>query len=128
MNFMQILSTGYDKEFHMNKESRYTISKQYRKDRPLIDEVLKRNPENAEKWGNYSKFIMKRSNSIINLVNEMASMKKEAFPEVTMNELLGSYIHMLCNRLFRSKHRLQELVIYSYLFNYYKSQIARLKN
>lgn len=128
MNFMQILSVGYDKEFHMNKELRYTLSKQYRKDRPLIDEALDSNSANAEKWGNYSKLIMKRSNAIINLVNEIISMKKEAFPEVTMNELLGSYIHMLCNRLFRSKHRLQELVIYTYLFNYYKSQIARLKN
>lgn len=41
--------------------------------------------------------------------------------------LLKSLMHMCMNRLFRSKNRLNELVLYDHLSKYYKSVIAREK-
>ena len=41
-------------------------------------------------------------------------------------ELLDSYIHMICNRLFISNQRKHELVIYDFLFKAYMS--FKMKN
>lgn len=43
-------------------------------------------------------------------------------------DLARSLAHMTMNRLFRSKNRLYELVIYNFLSRYYGSKIARLKS
>lgn len=48
-----------------------------------------------------------------------------ANPQVALNGLMASYIHMCMNRLFISRQRNHELVIYHYLNKYYESQIAR---
>jgi thiopeptide-type bacteriocin biosynthesis protein len=42
-------------------------------------------------------------------------------------DLVGSYIHMHCNRLLRAAQRAQELVLYDFLTRLYESQIARAK-
>jgi thiopeptide-type bacteriocin biosynthesis protein len=42
-------------------------------------------------------------------------------------ELMGSYVHMLMNRMFLSQQRKFELVLYHFLEKYYNSQIAKEK-
>ncbi|MFA6127442.1 MAG: thiopeptide-type bacteriocin biosynthesis protein [Bacteroidales bacterium] len=44
------------------------------------------------------------------------------------SDLAANLIHMSLNRAFRTRHRLQELVIYDFLSRYYESVIARGKN
>jgi thiopeptide-type bacteriocin biosynthesis protein len=45
--------------------------------------------------------------------------------DTVLQSLLSSYIHMSLNRIFITKQRLHELVIYHYLAKYYDSQLAR---
>lgn len=45
-----------------------------------------------------------------------------------LNSLINSYIHMLLNRLFKSKNRLHELVCYDFMYRFYKSKLARKKS
>ena len=49
-----------------------------------------------------------------------AGADKEAF-----HGFIASHIHMMNNRLFRSRQRLHELVLYDFLFRYYKSKRAQ---
>lgn len=46
----------------------------------------------------------------------------------TLYFTLEGYIHMHCNRLFSSRQRMNEWVIYDFLYQYYRSQVARRKN
>jgi thiopeptide-type bacteriocin biosynthesis protein len=46
---------------------------------------------------------------------------------VPLRELAPSYLHMHANRLLRSAHRVQELVLYDYLTRLYESRAARAK-
>lgn len=39
---------------------------------------------------------------------------------------IASLLHMMMNRLFVSKNRLSEMVVYNFLMRYYKSKIARI--
>ncbi|PSL50295.1 thiopeptide-type bacteriocin biosynthesis protein [Chitinophaga niastensis] len=52
---------------------------------------------------------------------------QEKYPAAVLNRLLTSYIHMCMNRLFLSRQRMHELVIYHYLKKFYDSMIAREK-
>jgi len=46
---------------------------------------------------------------------------------INVNDLLKSYLHMMTNRLFYSKNRLHELILYDFMYRYYTSEIARNK-
>ena len=52
----------------------------------------------------------------------------KSFETVKIHQWLISYIHMDLNRVFRSKSRLHELVVYYYLSKYFKNQIGKLKS
>jgi thiopeptide-type bacteriocin biosynthesis protein len=45
-----------------------------------------------------------------------------------INEVLTSFIHMNLNRLFLSEARLQEMVIYDFMFKYYHAQMMQSNN
>jgi len=47
---------------------------------------------------------------------------------VPPESLLGSYVHMFCNRIFRSRQRLQEMVAYDFLYHHYQALTARAVN
>ena len=61
-------------------------------------------------------------------VNEILKLENDKQLAVSVDNLLISYIHMFMNRLFRSKQRLHEMVIYGFLFRYYRSQLAQSKH
>jgi lantibiotic biosynthesis protein len=42
-----------------------------------------------------------------------------------LNDIAISYMHMVCNRLFLSKHRMHEMVVYDFLFKYYTKEIYK---
>ena len=52
-------------------------------------------------------------------------IKKEL--DIDIDDYLSSITHMTINRLFITKNRFCELVIFDYLYRYYDSSIAQLK-
>lgn len=47
--------------------------------------------------------------------------------EIDLSDYLSSITHMTVNRLFITKNRLCEMVLFDYLYRYYDSCLARLK-
>ena len=45
---------------------------------------------------------------------------KNSLDKRVLENYMGSYAHMLMNRLFRSKNRLHEMVVYDLLYRHYK--------
>ena len=68
-----------------------------------------------------------KSSSLKPLSEEILKLEKDSQLEMPLNDLMASYSHMLINRLFKSKQRTHELVLYDFLHRYYKSEIARRK-
>ncbi len=68
---------------------------------------------------------------ILNARSKRLKIVADKIMKVDGNEnkdtLLSSYIHMMLNRIFRSKNRIYELVIYDFMYRYYESEIARDK-
>lgn len=109
--FTEINMKGYYKEiFGERKEPLKCLNRQYR---------LKRNEINM---------ILKDYNS--HVVKTIASLLAQ-FPFASLKNLndgvLASLIHMHVNRMFRTKQRTVELVLYYYLHKYLLSERAQLK-
>ncbi len=120
------LKEGFGREFGMNKMLKLQLDSKFRSERKLINDFF------ANKYGDEDiseliDVINLKSKKIKPIVNSILELKKESKLERSLNDFMGSYIHMLLNRLFKTKQRLHEMVIYDFLFRYYKSEIAKKK-
>ncbi len=61
------------------------------------------------------------------LLDKILKIKEEVNLNVDVFQLISSYSHMSMNRIFKSKQRTYELVIYDMLQRFFKSQSARNK-
>jgi len=62
-----------------------------------------------------------QSNAIVDIIKEL---HKNNLVEIDKISLANSICHMTMNRLFRSKPRLSEMVVYGLMSRYYKSLLA----
>lgn len=67
-----------------------------------------------------------RKNKLVSLAPKILE-SVYADETLSLDNLLGSYTHMCLNRLFRSKNRLNELIVYDCLNRHYESMAAREK-
>jgi thiopeptide-type bacteriocin biosynthesis protein len=67
----------------------------------------------------------RRSERLAPVVAELMSRARAGGLSVPLAELAPSYLHMHANRLLRSAHRAQELVLYDFLSRLYESQAAQ---
>ncbi len=123
---MQQLADGFGKEFNLNSSLIIQLSDKYRKNKSDIFNFMKDDylEEIYMEILNLTKIKSVKSNVIIEQIHEI---EKTGNLEIPINNLLSSYIHMFINRLFRSKQRVHELVLYGFLFRYYRTQMAREK-
>jgi thiopeptide-type bacteriocin biosynthesis protein len=69
--------------------------------------------------------LRRRSSHLAPIVAALQAHTRAGQLSVSLAELAVSYIHMHANRLLRSAHRAQELVLYDFLARLYQSQLAR---
>jgi thiopeptide-type bacteriocin biosynthesis protein len=125
LNLMEELKDNFGKEFGINRSLKDQLNRKFAKEWKGLDKSLNAMTENEsiiEPLLDHLKSHLKR---LTPLVNEIIEKLGQYPGEVSTKELIKSYIHMSMNRIFRSKQRVHELVLYDFLFRYYKSAIAR---
>jgi len=124
-DLIKIFADNFNAEFNMNKEAKANLGKKYRKERQQIKGILAREEnQNADMLPLFN-LIDEKSKETKSIIDEIIALDNTKTLQCPLNELIGSYTHMFCNRLFRSKQRLHELVLYTFLQKYYESEIAR---
>lgn len=122
------LSEDFKKEMGFTiKGYKLQLDKKFRTHRKLIEEIMG-TPEQTSWAIPLMEIIRQRSLKIKPIAGTLLQMEMNQKLEVSLHSLLRSYIHMTINRLFRSKQRVYELVIYDMLERYYSSLKARSKN
>lgn len=116
--YIEKMSEGYKMEFGYNMYNAKQLNAIYREKRGAIVSVLSATQENADMLEAIN-IIKKRSKKIRRLIKEEGKLP---------DNNISSYIHMMMNRLFRTKNRIHELLIYDFLSRYYKSEMAKLKS
>lgn len=128
LELLTVMANSYGKEFNINSALINQLSDRYRSEkREIFDFMCFEVHDN----NNYTEILhlinitvessMVYAQKILNLADNKALM-------ITLDNLMISCVHMFMNRLFRSRQRLHELVIYGFLFRYYRSQLAQSKH
>ncbi len=117
------LKNSFGKEFGMNKSLKIQLDNKYRVETKIINETLDfiYSDEEPNDWKSFYQVFEKRSDlnkSVVEAIKMRANQLK-------LKGLMNSYLHMNINRIFKSRHRLHEMVIYDLLHRYYKSKSAR---
>jgi len=102
------------------KNFRSEINTKLRKERPFLDSVLR-----EKKYGElhrYVSFFNRRSFNTVHICNKI---KSNFTNDREFLNILRSYIHMNLNRIFPTKARKHELIIYYFLYQSYTSIYKR---
>ncbi len=125
--FMEKNRNPFADEFGMNKNLKLQLDQKYRGVSTDIQLIMNLNKENAGEYLSLVELLEQRTNRIIKIVTDIKKIESLDKSIDTLN-LLSSYVHMLMNRIFRSKQRMHEMVVYDFLYRHYKSTIAREKS
>lgn len=124
-NFMKELSASYGKEFKINRFLKKQLDKKYALERSCIELSMNSTDENEIISAPIMKSLFQHEKIVRPLAEEILDKCVENQKLVSTYSLVASYVHMTMNRLFRSQQRLHELVVYDFLYRYYRSTLAR---
>ena len=113
-------------EFHMTSAlSKKSLGNRYRRERTRIEGFMKEVPDVEAELLPVFAALAERRLSWKSAIGEIVRKHREGQLEVNYTELIESYVHMFLNRLFRSKQRIQEMVLYDFLYQFYTSAAAK---
>lgn len=127
-DLINILAKNFGDEFNLNSSLILQLSTKYRNEKKAIFDFMNRENDNESSYRPLFELLDIKSQKSQIIISELVSLKSNNRLEIPLDNLLSSLIHMLMNRLFRSKQRLHEMVIYGFLFRYYRSQLAQSKH
>ena len=112
---MEDMNRSFQAEFNATTPTgRHQLSAKYRTHRMKLIQLLSENIQDG-----FTEIFDKRSNGYSKNISAIKSSKENQI------RLIRSYVHMFINRLFRSRQRQIELILYDMLHQHYKSQLAR---
>lgn len=119
---LESIGKSYKMEFGFNEFNFKQFNVLYRKHAHELEEVLW-NKKTDEGYKALYSILEVRSNALKTIAQQLIEVNdgKE------MKLPLSSYLHMMLIRLFRSKNRLHELIVYNLMSRFYSSWIARMK-
>lgn len=121
VKLMSLLSESFRREFGMTQRI-FTkqINDKYRKLKGQINASFDLADPSMSR---YASLLRERHSEIAGaLPSLLEALGTQESPD--RDALIRSYIHMTMNRMFRSRNRTFELVIYDFLLRYYKSRLA----
>ncbi len=122
------LRENFGAEFGMNRPLKEQLEKKFRADRKEISDLMDPSTDQDSLMQPLFDLIVQKSQAGQGIAEEILKMYNNKEPNpFLLNDLMASYSHMMINRLFKSKQRLHEMVLYDFLHRYYKSEIARRK-
>jgi len=128
LELLTVMAKSYGKEHNINSALIKQLSDRYRSEKKEIFDFMRFEIQDNN---NYTEML-----HLINITDERSVVYAQKILQladnktlmITLDNLMISCIHMFMNRLFRSKQRLHEMVIYGFLFRYYRSQLAQSKH
>lgn len=125
IRILKRMKESYGSEFEVqnNKIMRKNLSNKYRRFAFTVSSILQDKNE-IESLVPIWDIINERSK---NNSDVLIDLKRSKLPDSSitfLDELLFSYIHMICNRIFIYKYRLHEMVVYDFMYLDYQKQMS----
>ena len=123
------LKDSFARDFDFtDKSAKKQLSQKYREARTKIESVMVASYDEMHPLAAAFDCFHERSLRWQGVVQDIRAKCETSGEQSKLNTILPSYIHMMVNRLLRSKQRIHEVVLYDFLFQHYRSTIARAKN
>ncbi|WP_313253776.1 thiopeptide-type bacteriocin biosynthesis protein [Empedobacter sp.] len=120
IEYIKILKESFLKEFGFNKYNSKQINSKYRESKDNVNNIiLRREYVNNQNFTPLYKILKKRKKDLKSFINNILSLKLKQDIE---NNVELSIIHMTINRLIPAKNRLNEMLMYDFLYRCYESQ------
>ena len=113
------------REFAVDGEFRGQVGRRYRAERARLEALLDPEQEPPASLARGLGALHRRSLQVAPVVEELQRLARAGRLSTTMADLATSYAHMHANRLLRSAHRAQELVLYELLDRAYTARAGR---
>jgi thiopeptide-type bacteriocin biosynthesis protein len=112
-------------EFHADAKFSGQLGTKFRPERRGVESLLKMAPQSDPRLADGLEILRRRSAAQTPVITELRACAEAGKLSRPLTELAPSYLHMHANRLLRSAHRAQELVLYNFLTRIYESQAAQ---
>lgn len=119
------LSTGYEREFRVGSAFKDSLSTRFRTERVELTNLLDGSDSESKLQTEAINILDWRSKMNTPLVERIRSCMAYDSSSRGFDDIVCSAIHMHINRILRSTHRAQELIIYNFLQKLYRSARAR---
>src|SRR5262249_7401824 len=106
-------------EFHADAHFKHQLGSKYRPERNSLEALLNMAPGADARLAPGLEVLRRRSEWMAPVMAELKACARAGRLSVPLTELAPSYLHMHANRLLRSAHRAQELVLYDFLARLY---------
>ncbi|MCB9296888.1 MAG: lantibiotic dehydratase [Lewinellaceae bacterium] len=114
VRFVERLANGFAKEFGMNAQLEKELRSKFSNHRLRVNRLFLE----QDQINSFLAEVLRRKQERLFPV---ARQIRVLFDGGSMDQLLGSYLHMMVNRCFRSRQRKCELVLYSMLSQFYNT-------
>jgi thiopeptide-type bacteriocin biosynthesis protein len=111
LKWIENSNNAFKKEFNAGKELNSQLDKKYRDFKLKYTDFL-----NSEEYEYFRTTITSHINEVETIIENCKSKSDKLF----LQDFFGSIFHMNINRIFISNQRVFEMIIYDYLFRYYK--------
>ncbi|MCK5840405.1 MAG: thiopeptide-type bacteriocin biosynthesis protein [Bacteroidales bacterium] len=122
---MFTLKDEFAREFRMDRALKSQLDVKFRKERTSINSMLNGGFDGSHNY--VMKQIGQRSHFTRTISQTLHNHFVQGGDNGRLDDFMCSQIHMHNNRLFRSRQRQHEMVIYDFLYRYYRSEIAKNK-
>ncbi|WP_172449353.1 lantibiotic dehydratase [Bowmanella denitrificans] len=119
LELISLLREGYGREFGDSRHLRKQLGQKYRDVQDQVINLLNRQQMDEVQTQLWS-ILELQSQPLHVLVQGYQQLDKEGALQGGVKRVLGSFMHMFCNRMFKAYGREQEFVIYDLLRRYYQ--------
>ena len=128
LTLLEGMKTAFFREHGESKELKLQLDAKFRSERKRVEDILDHEMDNSREILPLIELLQWKKEQVQPLAEKIIELKTKKQLQVDLNELTSSYIHMLLNRIFMSRQRTYEMVVYDLLYRYYKSLAGREKN
>ena len=116
---------AFASEFRVNSHVKHQLGEKHRAERQAVDDLLRLARGAGGDHYPAIRALHQRTRDLVPIVQELRLLEQTGRLAVPLSALAASYAHMHVNRLLRSAHRFQELVLYELLDRAYRAQLAQ---
>jgi lantibiotic biosynthesis protein len=125
MKVCDAMRLSFASEFNADNFLREQVNAKFRSNRSRIEHIMNKKNDSESSLQPLIAILNEKNSAMESTAVSLKELIDKGQAEVPLFDLLGSYIHMLVNRVVASKARLHEMVLYDFLYRYYKGMLAQ---